>query len=78
MKRRLYTFSIKVWIVIKDHLDEFNKLILYLENVNIVLEDEDKALIMLSSLLDLYEYFVDTLLYGRQKLTLKDVKNAFE
>lgn len=78
MKRRLYTFSIKVWIAIKDHLDEFNKLILYLENVNIVLEDEDKALIMLSSLLDLYEYFVDTLLYGRQKLTLKDVKNAFE
>lgn len=59
-------------------MDEFNKLILNLENVNIVLEDEDKALIMLSSLLDSYEYFVDTLLYRRQKLTLKDVKNAFE
>lgn len=59
-------------------MDEFNKLILNLENVNIVLEDEDKALILLSSLLDSYEYFVDTLLYRRQKLTLKDVKNAFE
>lgn len=59
-------------------MDEFNKLILNLENVNIFLEDEDKALILLSSLLDSYEYFVDTLLYRRQKLTLKDVKNAFE
>ncbi|KAH9750404.1 hypothetical protein KPL71_013868 [Citrus sinensis] len=63
---------------LKDHLDEFNKLILDLENVNIDLEDEDRALILLSSLPDSYEHFVDTLLYGRQTLTLKDVKNALE
>lgn len=62
----------------KDHLDEFNKLILDLENVNINLEDEDKALFLLSSLPDSYEHFVDTLLYGRQILTLKDVKSALE
>ncbi|KAH9779747.1 hypothetical protein KPL71_007827 [Citrus sinensis] len=78
MKRKLYTFSIKDGTILKDHLDEFNKLILDLENVNIVLEDEDRALILLSSLLDSYEHFVDTLLYGRQTLTLKDVKNALE
>lgn len=65
MKRRLYTFSIKDGVVVKDHLDEFNKLILDRENVNIVLEDEDGALILLSSLRDSYEHFVDTLLYGR-------------
>ena len=65
-------------VVIKNHLDEFNKLILDLENVNIVLENEDRALILLSSLLDSYEHFVDTLLYGKQTLTLKDVKNALE
>ncbi|KAH9668969.1 hypothetical protein KPL70_021600 [Citrus sinensis] len=62
----------------KDHVDEFNKLIFDLENVNIILEDEDKALILLSSLLESYEHFVDTLLYKRQTLTLKDVKNALE
>ncbi|KAH9751577.1 hypothetical protein KPL71_014347 [Citrus sinensis] len=62
----------------KDHLDEFNKLILDLENVNVNLEDEDIALILLSSLPDSYEHFVDTLLYERQTLTLKDVKNALE
>ncbi|KAH9782991.1 hypothetical protein KPL71_009148 [Citrus sinensis] len=78
MKRKLYTFSMKDGTILKDHLDEFNKLILDLENVNIDLEDEDRALILLSSLPDSYEHFVDTLLYGRQTLTLKDVKNALE
>lgn len=62
----------------KDHLDEFNKLILDLENVNINLEYEDKALFLLSSLPDSYEHFVDTLLYGRKILTLKDVRSALE
>lgn len=48
----------------KDHFDDF-KLILNLKNVNIDIEDEDKALILLSSLPDLYEHFADTLLYRR-------------
>lgn len=78
MKRKLYTFSIKEGTTMKDHLDEFKKLILDLKNVNIVLENEDKILILLSSLLDSYKHFVGTLLYGRQSLTLKNVKNALE
>lgn len=41
----------------KDHLDEFNKLILDLKNVNIVLKNEDKILILLSLLLDSYKHF---------------------
>lgn len=68
----------KIGTNMKDHLDKFNKLILDLENANIVLEDEDRALILLSSLPDSYEHFVDILLYGRQTLTLKDIKNALE
>ena len=78
MKRRLYTFSMKDGVAIKDHLNEFNKLILDLKNVNIYLEDEDRALISLSSLPNSFKHFVDTLLYGRQALTLKDVKSALE
>lgn len=78
MKRKLYTFSMKERTIVKDHLDEFNKLILDLENVNIILEDKDRVLILLSSLSDSYENFVDTLLYGRQSLTFKDVKNALK
>ena len=36
MKRKLYTFSMKDGTTLKDHLDEFNKLSLDLENVNII------------------------------------------
>ena len=78
MKRRLYTFSKKDRVAMKDHVDEFNKLILDLENVNIILEDEDVALIILSSLPESYDHFVYTLLYDRQTLSLKDVKDALE
>ncbi|KAH9682243.1 hypothetical protein KPL71_027274 [Citrus sinensis] len=45
-------------------------------NINIKIEDEDKVIILLSSLAPSYEYFVDTLLYGRQYLAMQDVKEA--
>nr|GEU40479.1 retrovirus-related Pol polyprotein from transposon TNT 1-94 [Tanacetum cinerariifolium] len=52
---------------------EFNKLILDLANIDIEIEDEDKALILLTSLPSSYENFVETLLYGRESLTIEDV-----
>nr|GEY76672.1 retrovirus-related Pol polyprotein from transposon TNT 1-94 [Tanacetum cinerariifolium] len=56
-----------------DHIDEFNKLILNLTNVDIEIEDEDQALMLLTSLPSSYENFVETLLYGRESLIMKDV-----
>ncbi|GJT70108.1 hypothetical protein Tco_1029394 [Tanacetum coccineum] len=54
-----------------DH--EFNKLILDLANSDIKIEDEDQALMLLTSLSASYENFVETLLYGRESLTMEDV-----
>ncbi|GKF16816.1 hypothetical protein Tco_0061734, partial [Tanacetum coccineum] len=56
-----------------DHIDEFNKVILDLENIDIEIEDEDQALMLLTSLTSSYENIVETLLYGRESLTIKDV-----
>ncbi|GJV95247.1 hypothetical protein Tco_1546824 [Tanacetum coccineum] len=56
-----------------DHINEFNKLILDLANIDIKIEDEDQALMLLTSLPSSYENFVETLLYGRESLTMEDV-----
>ncbi|GKC97146.1 hypothetical protein Tco_1167421 [Tanacetum coccineum] len=56
-----------------DHIDAFNKLILNLANIDIEIEDEDQALVLLTSLPSSYGNFVETLLYGRKSLTTEDV-----
>ncbi|GKE90254.1 hypothetical protein Tco_1567729, partial [Tanacetum coccineum] len=48
-----------------DHIDEFNKLILDLANIDIEIEDGDQALMLLTSLPSSYENFVETSLYRR-------------
>ncbi|GKE18268.1 hypothetical protein Tco_1425845, partial [Tanacetum coccineum] len=56
-----------------DHIDEFNKLILDLANIDIEIEDEDQALMLLMLLPSSYKNFVETLLYGKEYLTMEDV-----
>nr|GEU96103.1 retrovirus-related Pol polyprotein from transposon TNT 1-94 [Tanacetum cinerariifolium] len=58
---------------ISEHIDEFNKIVLDLANIEVKFEDEDLALLLLTSLPASYEHFMDTLLYGREALTLKDM-----
>ncbi|GKA13488.1 retrovirus-related pol polyprotein from transposon TNT 1-94 [Tanacetum coccineum] len=58
---------------ISEHIDEFNKIVLDLANIEVKFEDEDLALLLLTSLPASYEHFVDTLLYGWEALTLEDV-----
>nr|GEW12974.1 hypothetical protein [Tanacetum cinerariifolium] len=54
-------------------LDEFNKIVLDLANIEVKFKDEYLALLLLTSLLASYKHFVDTFLYGREDLTLEDV-----
>nr|GEU35214.1 retrotransposon protein, putative, Ty1-copia subclass [Tanacetum cinerariifolium] len=58
---------------ISEHIDEFNKIVFDLANIEVKFEDEDLALLLLTYLPASYEHFVDTLLYGREALTLENV-----
>lgn len=54
-----------------EHLSDFNKNLVNLQNFDVVIEDEDRALSLLSSLPDTYEHLT-TILYcmGKTKLNL--------
>ncbi|GJU62068.1 zinc finger, CCHC-type containing protein [Tanacetum coccineum] len=69
LKKKLYTYYMSPGTKLGDHIDEFNKLILDLANIDIKIEDEDQALMLLTSL----PSSVETLLYGRESLTMEDV-----
>ncbi|GJR71641.1 hypothetical protein Tco_0489984 [Tanacetum coccineum] len=73
LKKKLYTYYMSPGTKLSDHIDEFNKLILDLASIDIEIEDEDQALMLLTSLPSSYENFVETLLYGRESLTMEDV-----
>ena len=78
MKQRLYTIWMKEGTPVSNHLDEFNRVILNLKNIDCKVDDEDQALIMLCSLPTSFEHFVDTMLYGsgRDTISINDVKDA--
>lgn len=48
-------------MTVSENLDEFNELILDLENIEIQRDEEDKAIIVLNSLPQTYSVFVDTM-----------------
>ncbi|GJW00834.1 retrotransposon protein, putative, ty1-copia subclass [Tanacetum coccineum] len=73
LKKKLYTFYMPAGRKISEHIDEFNKIILDLANIEVKFKDEDLDLLLLNSLPASYEHFVDTLLYGREALTLEGV-----
>ncbi len=54
----------------------FNHIVMDLANVDVNIDDEDQALLLLCSLLESYESFIDTMLYERTSITLKDIKVA--
>nr|GEY56866.1 retrovirus-related Pol polyprotein from transposon TNT 1-94 [Tanacetum cinerariifolium] len=72
-KKKMYTFYMPAGRKIFENINEFNKIVLDLANIEVKFEDEDLALLLLTSLLASYEHFVDTLLYEWEALTLEDV-----
>lgn len=77
LKQQLYAFSMVEGRSMSDQIADFNKILDDLENIEVKLDDEDKALLLLKSLPKKYEHFRDAILYGKeQTITLEEVQNS--
>ena len=50
LKQRLFILRMKEGTLIKDHLDKLNKILMDLKNIDVRIDEEDQALILLCSL----------------------------
>ena len=77
-KQRLYSYKMDESRGVLEQLSEFHKIVQDLENIEEErLKDEDKAVILLNALPSEYDYFQDTMVYGREhQLTLEEVESS--
>nr|GEZ18478.1 retrovirus-related Pol polyprotein from transposon TNT 1-94 [Tanacetum cinerariifolium] len=76
LKNKLFTFYMHSCKKLPEHIDGFNKMIGDLANIDVDIDEEDQALMLLTSLPPSYDNFVETLLYERESLTLEDVLSS--
>lgn len=76
LKKKLFRFQFKKGTPMIEHLNNFNKILADLQNLDVEFIDEDKALLLLNSLPESYEHLTTTLLYGKDEVKFVDVSNA--
>ncbi|KAH1055752.1 hypothetical protein J1N35_033817 [Gossypium stocksii] len=74
LKQRLFTFRMNGYERLRDHISQFITLLNDLKNVEVKINDEDQAMLLLCSLPSSYKSFRETLIYGKDKLSFEDVK----
>ena len=76
LKERLYTIRMVEGTPIQSHLNEFNSIIMDLENIEVKIDDEDKAVLLVVSLPSTYKHFKEIMLYSNNDtLSFEDVKS---
>ena len=59
-----------------EHLNFFNKVISELLTIDVKIDEKDKALILLSFILESYDHIVTTMFYGKETLILEEVAST--
>uniref|UniRef100_A0A2N9I9J1 Integrase catalytic domain-containing protein n=1 Tax=Fagus sylvatica TaxID=28930 RepID=A0A2N9I9J1_FAGSY len=76
LKQKLYGLKITEGADLRQHINTFKQIISDMLRIDIKFEDEDKAMMLLTSLPASYEHLVTTLLYGKETLELEEVSGA--
>ena len=71
--KRLFRLQLRQGTSISSHIDEFNKLIADLLNLEETFKDEIKAMLLIGSLPDELDHLCITLIHGKDKLSFEEV-----
>jgi hypothetical protein len=75
-KGRLYTIRMSEGTSMQSHLNEFNSIIVDLESLDVKIDDEDKAILLVVSLSSSFKNFKEIMFYGNHtSLSFKNVKS---
>jgi hypothetical protein len=76
LKQKLFGLKMSEGADLRQHINIFKQIISDLLRIDVKFEDEDKAMMLLTSLPASYEHLVTTLLYGKETLEVEEVSNA--
>ncbi|MFQ6625658.1 hypothetical protein Gotur_006375 [Gossypium turneri] len=74
LKQCLFMFRMNKCELLRDRISQFITLLNDLKNVEVHIDDEDQAMLLLYSLPLSYKSFKEALIYGRDKILFEDVK----
>ncbi|KAL0322518.1 UNVERIFIED_CONTAM: Retrovirus-related Pol polyprotein from transposon TNT 1-94, partial [Sesamum angustifolium] len=73
----LYGLKIQEGFDLVEHVNVFNKIITDLACLDVIIEDEDKAMILLCSMPFSCEHLVTILTYGKETIKVDEITTAF-
>ena len=76
LKRDLYKLKMGEGASLMEHMNVFRGLVDQLARVDVKIEEEDQALLLLTSLPDSYENIITTILYGKDTLKMDEVEST--
>lgn len=76
LKRKFFSFRYVEGTSMPEHLNNLNKILVDLQNLEVEIANEDKTMMLINSLPDTYEHLATTLMYGKDTLRFDDLSNA--
>lgn len=76
LKAKLYTCKMDEGTSIRDHISKFERIVSNLKDVEVKVEDEDQAILLLLSLPPSFENLVQTLMLVGETLSMNDVRTS--
>ena len=78
MKKQLYSLRMKESTSILQHFNAFNRILSDLLALEVKLKEEDKTLLLLSSLPSTHDHLATIVMYDKETLELEDVRQMFQ